>query len=90
MFLPCFSMLIFSQSLSGLGSKSTFFALGSVYAGQDSAISIWISFLDSLFFLGVGQMELLYVAWFLQDQGNANWKACTRSQVKNDYFIIIP
>ena len=64
-------MLILSRSLSVLGSKSTFFALGSVYVGQDSTISIWISFLDSLFLPGVGQMELLCVAWVLQDQENA-------------------
>ena len=49
---------------------------------------IWISFLDCLFFPGFGQIELLNVAWVLQEAGDVGSKDCTRSQVKVDYFLI--
>ena len=41
-----------------------------------------------LVFHGPGQIELLSVAWILQETGDAGSMACTRSQVKVDYFII--
>ena len=78
-FFLCFRMLILLLPLPGLGSPPAFFALGSVYVVQVSTIWIWISFLDSLFFPGFGQIELLNVASVLQEQGDAGWKACTRS-----------
>ena len=49
---------------------------------------IWISFLDSLFFRGVGQIELQNVAWVLQEPEDVGSKDCTRSQVTVDYFKI--
>ena len=49
---------------------------------------IWISFLDSLFFPGFGQIELLNVAWVLQEPEDVGSKDCTRSQVKVDYLMI--
>ena len=47
-----------------------------------------ISFLHSLFFPGSRQIELLNVAWMLQEPGHVGSKECTRSQVKIDYFMI--
>ena len=52
-FLLCFSILILSLPLLGLGPSLPLLALGSVYVGQGSTIRLvgsWISFLDSLFF----------------------------------------
>ena len=41
-----------------------------------------------LVFHGPGQIELLNVAWILPKAEDASSTACTRSQVKVDYFII--
>ena len=38
-------------------------------------------------FHGLGQIELLNVAWVFQEAGDAGSSPCTRSQVKVDYFI---
>ena len=88
-FLLCFSILSLSLPLSGLGSKPTFFGGGSLNQGQGSRIWTRISFSDSLLSLGFGQIELLNVAWVLHESGDAGWKACTRSQMKVCYFIIV-
>ena len=77
-FLLCFSLLNLSLPFLGLGDKSTFFARRSVYISQSSTIWIWISFLDSLFFPGFGQIDLLNVAWVLQGPGDTGSKTCTR------------
>ena len=69
-------------------SKCIVFDLGFVYIGQGITSRIWISFLDFVFH-GLGQIELLNVAWIFQEAGDAGSLACTRSQVKVDYFIIL-
>ena len=66
-FLLCFNILMLTLPLSVLGSMSTFFALGSLYVGQGGTISIWISFLDSLFFSGFWHSEILNVPRVLQE-----------------------
>ena len=60
--------------------------LGSVYVGQSSTIRFvgsWISFLDSLFFPGwlFRWMESINVAGILQEAGDTDLRACTRSQI---------
>ena len=39
-------------------------------------------------FPGFGQIELLNVAWVLQEPGDVGPMDCTRSEVKVDYFMI--
>ena len=51
---PCFSMLVLSLPLLGLGYESTSLRMGSVYVAQGSTVQLvwsWTVFLDSLFCL---------------------------------------
>ena len=62
-----------------------------VTTGSDKIFTFSLArrwFPDSLFFPGFGQIELVNVAWVLQEPGNVGSKDCTRSQVKVDYFLI--
>ena len=83
-FLPCFTMLILSLPLLGLGSKSTSLSSVSVYQSQSNAIRFvgsWISYLDSLFFPFFFYWESKNASSVLQEAENADSRACTRSYV---------
>ena len=92
-FLPYFSMLIWSLPYLGLGSKSTCLTPGTMYIAQGSTIRFvgsWIWFRGFLFSSGqvFGQMESINVAGVFQEAWDADSRAHTRSQVWVEYFII--
>ena len=87
MFVPCFCMLILSLPLLGLGSKSTSlsleFCVHRLRQYDMICLEVRSNFWILCFFLVdcFGQMESVNVAGVLQETGDADSRAHTRSQV---------
>ena len=82
-FLSCFCLLILSLLLIGLGSKSTSLSPGFYVYGprQYNAICWKLDLISGFFFFlvnWVGRMESINVAGVLQEEKDADSRACTK------------